>query len=80
VLFDVYVSNQQVQGLPLEDLAVPTLVVNAEDDPLSAFGNARRAVERMPSAGLLAIPTGGHLVLGSEDHVRDRIRHHIATT
>jgi hypothetical protein len=65
VLFDPYVSPPQVRGLPLEDLPVPTLVINAEDDPASAFGNVRRVVERLPCAELGPIPAGGHLVLGS---------------
>lgn len=32
VLFDLYVSNPDGQGYPLEEVSVPTLIVNARDD------------------------------------------------
>jgi pimeloyl-ACP methyl ester carboxylesterase len=66
LLFDQYVSNPDVQGYPLEQLSVPTLIVNARDDGLSAFENAASAAERIPGAELLAIDHGGHMLLGSE--------------
>jgi pimeloyl-ACP methyl ester carboxylesterase len=66
LLFDQYVSNPDVQGYPLEQLSVPTLIVNARDDGLSAFENAASAAERIPGAELLAIEGGGHMLLGSE--------------
>jgi pimeloyl-ACP methyl ester carboxylesterase len=66
LMFDQYVSNPDVQGYPLEQLRVPTLIVNARDDGLSAFENAASAAERIPGAELLAIERGGHMLLGSE--------------
>jgi pimeloyl-ACP methyl ester carboxylesterase len=66
VIFDLYVSNPDVRGYPLEQLSVPTLIVNARDDGLSAFENAARAAQRIPGAELLAIDRGGHMLLGSE--------------
>jgi pimeloyl-ACP methyl ester carboxylesterase len=48
LLFDQYVSNPDVQSYPLEQLSVPTLIVNARDDGLSAFENAASAAERIP--------------------------------
>jgi pimeloyl-ACP methyl ester carboxylesterase len=66
VLYDSFVSNPDVQGYPLEQISVPTLIINARDDGLSAFQNAVRAAERIPGAELLAIDQGGHMLLGSE--------------
>jgi pimeloyl-ACP methyl ester carboxylesterase len=66
LMFDQYVSNPDVQGYPLQQLRVPTLIVNARDDGLSAFENAASAAERIPGAELLAIERGGHMLLGSE--------------
>ena len=43
VLFDLYVSNPDVQTYVLEEISVPTLIINAKDDGLSAFGNAAQA-------------------------------------
>ena len=66
VMYDSFVSNPDVQGYPLEEISVPTLIINARDDGLSAFQNAVRAAERIPGAELLAIDQGGHMLLGSE--------------
>ncbi|SDP38608.1 TAP-like protein [Nakamurella panacisegetis] len=72
-LFDTFVSNPDVQRYPLQDLAVPTLIINAEDDGLSAFENAARAAKRIPGAKLVAVERGGHLLLGRQSRVRDEI-------
>lgn len=73
VLFDLYVSNPDVQDYPLEDIKVPTLIINAKDDGLSAFGNAARAAERIPGSKLIAVERGGHLLLGSERLIQREI-------
>jgi pimeloyl-ACP methyl ester carboxylesterase len=78
VLFDLYVSNPDVQGYPLEEIGVPTLIVNARDDGLSAFENAARAAERIPGAELLAIEQGGHMLLGSEALVTNEVTRFLA--
>jgi pimeloyl-ACP methyl ester carboxylesterase len=51
VLFDLYTSNPDVQGYPLEEIAVPTLIINAKDDGLSALRTqlARRCGSRARS-------------------------------
>jgi predicted alpha/beta-fold hydrolase len=49
------------------------LIINARDDPLSAFENAAQAVTRIPGAKLLTAATGGHLLLGSETRIREQV-------
>jgi pimeloyl-ACP methyl ester carboxylesterase len=66
VLYDSYVSNPDVQGYPLEQLSVSTLLIHARDDGMAAFQNAAHAAERIPGAELLAIDHGGHMLLGNE--------------
>jgi len=73
VLFDAYVSNPDVQGYPLQEIAVPTLIINAKDDGLSAFGNAALAAERIPGSKLIAVERGGHLLMGCEPLIRSEI-------
>ncbi len=73
VLFDMYVSNPDVQTCALEQLSVPTLIINAKDDGLSAFGNAVQASTRISRSKLLAIDRGGHLLLGSQTRIQDEI-------
>ncbi len=52
-LFDLYVSNPDVQGYRLEDVAVPTLIISARDDAMSAHPNAEAAAARIANAQLL---------------------------
>jgi pimeloyl-ACP methyl ester carboxylesterase len=70
VLFDLYVSNPNVQGYRLEDIGVPTLICSARDDAMSAYANAEAAAARIPDAQLLSFDHGGHLLLGAEEAVR----------
>jgi pimeloyl-ACP methyl ester carboxylesterase len=78
LLFDQYLSNPDVQGYPLEQLSVPTLIVNARDDGLSAFENATSAADRIPGAELLAIDHGGHMLLGSEGLIVQEVARFLA--
>ncbi len=73
IAFDAFVSNEDVNRCPLEEIAVPTLLVHARDDPLASFDAAAAAATRIPSAQLLALDTGGHLTLGQTERVRDAI-------
>ena len=45
----------------LPDLAVPTLIVHGEADPLVPVAWARRAQQRIPGARLVTLPGVGHL-------------------
>jgi pimeloyl-ACP methyl ester carboxylesterase len=73
VLFDLYVSNPDVQTYPLEELRVPTMLINARDDAMSVFDNAVAAKHRITGAELVSFDRGGHLLLGVEDVVRQRM-------
>ena len=70
VLHDLYVSNPDVQGYPLEEISVPTLIINARDDAMSAYRNAERAAPRIRGSCLVSFDRGGHLLLDDEEAVR----------
>lgn len=73
-LFDMYVSNPAInQGIPIQGITIPTLVIHALDDPLGDYDNARAMAEAIPNAELITIPDGGHPLLGHEDDIRKRI-------
>jgi pimeloyl-ACP methyl ester carboxylesterase len=73
-LFDMFVSNPDINsGYPLEEIAVPVLIINAVDDPLTLFRNAQAAAERIPASRLIAIENGGHMMLGHEERIRSEI-------
>lgn len=64
------VPGIEVDGLtkmtpwPLDQIAVPTLVVSAEDDLYDTLPGARFTAERIPHAQLHVLPSGGHLMVG----------------
>jgi pimeloyl-ACP methyl ester carboxylesterase len=68
--FDAFVSNADVNSYDLEAITVPTLVVHSKDDPLVSYDAAKRAAGRIRGARLVALESGGHLMLGQTDTVR----------
>lgn len=78
-VFDAFVSNPEVNKVPLESIAVSTLIVHAKDDPLASFDAAARAAERIPTAKLVGLESGGHLALGQTQRVRAEIARFLDT-
>jgi pimeloyl-ACP methyl ester carboxylesterase len=72
-VFDGYVSNTVADRFPLEELTVPTLVINARDDALAPYRFAAKAVSRIPGARLVTIEAGGHFFMGHDVEVREAI-------
>jgi pimeloyl-ACP methyl ester carboxylesterase len=54
---------------PLTHLTVPTMLVSAEDDLYQTLRVARHAADIIPNARVVAVKTGGHLLLGRGDEV-----------
>ena len=69
-VFDAFLGDPEVNRIPLEEIAVPTLVIHARDDPLASFDAARVAADRIPGSELVALDSGGHLMLGQSARVR----------
>jgi pimeloyl-ACP methyl ester carboxylesterase len=72
-VFDGFISNLAADRFPFEEIAVPTLVINARDDTLAPYRFAAEAAARIPGAKLASIETGGHWFLGQDAAVRDAI-------
>jgi 2-hydroxy-6-oxonona-2,4-dienedioate hydrolase len=58
---------------PLDSIAVPTLLVSAEDDLYQTMKVARRAAAIIPGAQLIGFETGGHLLLGRANEMWPRV-------
>ncbi len=77
--FDIYVSTPGLlnadkgNDYPFGSVRAPTLVVSAVDDPLALHENARALADRIPGARLLAVPGGGHMLLGHHEVVKQGI-------
>jgi pimeloyl-ACP methyl ester carboxylesterase len=54
-------------------IMVPTLILSCADDLFGTAATARLLAERIPGASLTVFPTGGHIWLGHDDDVADRI-------
>jgi pimeloyl-ACP methyl ester carboxylesterase len=68
------VSNLAADRFPFEQIAVPTLVINARDDNTFApYRSAASAAARIPGAKLISIQSGGHWFLGHATEVREAI-------
>jgi pimeloyl-ACP methyl ester carboxylesterase len=74
-VFDGFVSNLAADRFPLEEIAVPTLIINARDDTSFApYRFAVKAAARIPGAKLVSIDSGGHWFLGHDAEVREAIQ------
>ncbi|MFN6924632.1 MAG: alpha/beta fold hydrolase [Tabrizicola sp.] len=56
-----------------EAIAAPTLILSCDDDRFGTATTARLLAKRIPHAELEVFPTGGHIWLGRDDAVADRI-------
>jgi pimeloyl-ACP methyl ester carboxylesterase len=71
--FDLFVSNGDVTNYNLEAISVPTLIAHTKDDQLASHEASRRAAERIPGARFVSLESGGHLMLGQTEIVRDEL-------
>lgn len=73
ILFDTYVSNPEINTYPLGEVKALTLVVSAVDDPEALHTGARLLASQIPNARLVAVPDGGHLMLGHTEEVKTEV-------
>jgi pimeloyl-ACP methyl ester carboxylesterase len=67
-------SLTEMSPWPLERIAVPTLIISAEDDLYKTLPGARFTAERIPRAELHVLKRGGHLMVGQTPKVRRIVR------
>jgi 2-hydroxy-6-oxonona-2,4-dienedioate hydrolase len=67
-------SKPDLHELPLERIAVPTLIISARDDLFNTLPAAEHAAGKIPGSRLVVYDTGGHLLVGRTDDVRAKIR------
>jgi pimeloyl-ACP methyl ester carboxylesterase len=80
IIFETYTYDDEFKTFltpanrfPLSQIEIPTLVINAADDPISLPENVRNLAEQMPNARLYVVPDGGHLFFGHAEEVRTEI-------
>ena len=67
-------GQTEMKPWPLERIAVPTLVVSADDDLYKTLPGARFTAEHIPGAKLHVLPSGGHLMVGRTAEVKELVR------
>jgi 2-hydroxy-6-oxonona-2,4-dienedioate hydrolase len=55
-------------------LRMPVLIISAEDDRFGTAATARKIAEIVPHAELTILPDGGHIWLGHDDAVTERVQ------
>ena len=86
ILNQIFPISRKVNGLrtdgfwagtptltPYEQITVPTLILSCEDDLFGTAATALLLAERIPNAEITIYPTGGHIWLGHDEEVADRI-------
>jgi pimeloyl-ACP methyl ester carboxylesterase len=66
-------SNLPEEDFRLEEIAVPTLVVHAEDDGLQPYAHGVNTASRIAGTEFLSYARGGHMLLLQQDDVRAKV-------
>jgi len=75
---DIRTTTPVAPDLPIEQLRMPVMLVGAADDPYKTGEGARYSAGRLPGAKALILDSGGHLMLGQDDRIRQEIRAFLA--
>ena len=77
VILDASITNPDMarnyDSYIIEDLQVPTLILHAKDDKLASYADVEKAWDRFPNSTLVSFETGGHLMVGHEEEVKDAV-------
>lgn len=71
---DLRTTTPVAPDLPIEELRVPLLLVSAADDPYRTADVVRYTGLRLPTANVVVLPSGGHVLLGQGERVRQIVR------
>ena len=71
---DIRTTTPIAPDLPIEQLAMPVMLVGAADDPYNTGEVVRYAAGRLPTATALILGSGGHILIGQEGRIRQAIQ------
>jgi len=66
-------STPDLQRPPLTRVSMPTLIITARDDLFNTLPAAAFAADAIPNAELVVYDTGGHLLVGHQEDVREAL-------
>ena len=77
IVLDASVTNPDMarnyDDYPIEDLQVPILVLHAKDDKLASYTGTEKAVKRFPNCTFISFETGGHLMTGHREEIKEAV-------
>ena len=77
VVLDASVTNldmaRNYDNYRIEDLQVPTLVFHAKDDKLASYTDTENAVKRFPNCTFIPFESGGHLIAGHGEEIKEAV-------
>lgn len=77
VVLDASVTNldmaRNYDDYPIEELQVPTLIFHAKDDKLASYTDTEKAVKRFPNCTFVSFESGGHLMAGHGEEIKEAI-------
>ena len=77
--FDFFISNPSINEMSFESVEVPTIIFNAVDDPATLIEGARYLYSKIPDCTLIEYETGGHILLGRGEEIKNQINEFINT-
>lgn len=81
VINDMFLSNPDINNnYPFDQLKVPVLMFQAEDDPLCSFEGAKAMSEVIPNIEFKSYENGGHIIIGHDGEIRETIASFIEKT
>jgi pimeloyl-ACP methyl ester carboxylesterase len=57
----------------LSEITAPVLIIHAMDDPIVPYEHALFAEKNIPGARLVLLQSGGHLLIGQHEHIRQEL-------
>jgi pimeloyl-ACP methyl ester carboxylesterase len=79
ILFDLLVSNPSINTkLYFDRISSPVLIINSIDDPATLIEGAKKLSDLIKTSKLLTFETGGHLILGHWEEIRQNISQFIS--
>ncbi len=77
VVLDAGVTNPDMarnfDDYNIENMNVPTLILHSKDDKLASYKDVENALKRFPNCSFVSFETGGHLMAGHEEEVKNAV-------
>lgn len=77
VILDASVTNPDMNknydSYPVENLQVPTLILQSKDDKMVKYSETEKAVKRFPDCTFILFEDGGHLMEGHSEEIREAV-------